>query len=633
MPHAQPSLSLLIEQRYGRRDFFGFGLAVLAGSVLGGCSTGGREQEVAASSPTSPASRLHYRSVAISTADQVVVPPGFEVQVLYRWGDPISDGPEFLMDASQDAAAQALQSGTHHDGLAWYPLPLGSGRSDHGLLCVNHEYFEPVLLHGQKQASDSERVAKEWAAVGVSVVETKLQGGQWQVQRPSRYARRVTANTPHRLSGPAAGHRLMQTSADPNGSTVLGTFGNCGSGWTPWGTYLTCEENFQFYFGASTPRSATADESLYGLVPDAKNLHWGKVDDRFDLALEPNEAHRFGWVVEIDPSDPTSMPVKHTALGRFAHESAKVVACADGRIAVYTGDDSADEFLYKFVSAEAYDPAHREHALGLLSAGTLHVAKLEADGSGRWIPLIHGRDGLDTSNGFADQAEVLIYARRAARAVGATPLDRCEWITHDPQRNRMYVTCTNNSRRAQTGPGSPRTQNIFGHVLSWAEAGGDAAALAFNWDIYSLGGDVASSSVSTDAYACPDGLWMGPGGVLWIQTDISDSVMRAGPFAAFGNNMLVGADPETGESRRFLVGPVGCEITGMHSTPDGCNYFISIQHPGDVPKDLQEQGLSLKADNPRVASNWPDFDPNGRPRSATIVIRRSDGKPIEAPMA
>ena len=563
--------------------------------------------------------------------DEVVVPEGYRAEVFYRWGDPISDGPAFNMDASNSAADQMQQAGMHHDALQYFPLPKGSENNDHGLLVMNHEYLDLDIIHtdgSHKHSPETytaDKVAKEQNAHGVSLIEVRQENGEWQIVRPSTYARRLTANTPMQISGPAAGHELMKTRADPEGKNVLGTFNNCANGKTPWGTYLTCEENFHYYFVADPKHSRDAETerrwqryklgfSYYG---------WQQFDARFDLDKEPNEANRFGWMVEFDPYNPQSIPVKRTALGRFAHENVAHKIGRDGRLAFYSGDDSKFEYIYKFITRDAWDGSLGAHHGRLLDDGILYVARFEEDGSARWLPLLFGENGLTTENGFVDQADVLVHARAAADIVGATKMDRPEWITVHPHNDEVFVSLTNNSDRGQQDnvgkdAANPRNQNLFGHIIKFSEA--DATATEFSWQVFVLAGEGEG-----EQFANPDGLNIDDRGVLWIQTDVSASVLNDGAFKQFGNNQMLAADPATGEIRRFLTGPVGCEITGVIMTPDMKTMWVNIQHPGEMLDVLQRRGINKSPQNPNAASNWPDHHPNGRPRSATVLISKEDG--------
>ncbi|MFZ9182379.1 MAG: PhoX family protein [Hylemonella sp.] len=594
------------------------GLASLSAFVpLAGCASLG-------SGP-----KLGFKPIPASSADKLLVPEGYSAQVLAPWGEPIGVAgaamPPLKEDASSSAADQALQMGMHHDGMHYYPLD-GERR---GLLVMNHEYTDDGLLHkdGMKPWT-AEKVSKAQAAHGIAVIEIAQKDGRWQMVRPSRYARRITANTPFAIGGPAAGNALMQTAADPAGRTVLGTFNNCASGMTPWGTYLSGEENFHNYFVASA--KPDAHQKRWGLSAKSR-FRWAEHDPRFDAVKNPNEPNRFGWVVEVDPMDPQSTPVKRTALGRAAHEGAWVAVTTDGRAVVYSGEDARFEYIYKFVSRDRIAPggagltqaqANRE----LLDHGTLYVARFDADGSGRWLPLVHGQGPLTAANGFANQGEVLIKARQASDALGATKMDRPEWIAIDQARREIYCTLTNNSARGMPGqPGvdaaNPRANNKMGQIIRWRE-GGDFDSLAMRWDHLVLAGDPANDkaedrgNIKGDLFACPDGLMLDARGVLWIQTDASATEMNKGAFKNIGNNQMLACDPATGEIRRFLTGPVNCEITGATMTPDGKTLFINIQHPGETPAEVSDPT------QPTRYSTWPL---GGRPRSATVAIQRIDG--------
>ncbi|MBA4176507.1 MAG: Tat pathway signal protein [Leptothrix sp. (in: Bacteria)] len=579
---------------------------------------------------------LGFSAVAASAADAVIVPPGYTATPLAPWGEPVGIAgamPAFRFDAGNSADEQAVQMGMHHDGLEYYALD-GSRR---GLLAVNQEYTDESLLHGDGQAAFSlEKVRKSQAAHGITVIEVERRDQQFEVVRPSRYARRITANTPFAIGGPAAGHQLMKTAADPAGRTVLGTIGNCASGKTPWGTYLSGEENWANYFtAADTP---TAHERRWG-INRATYYRWPEFDERFDTVRHPNEPNRFGWVVEVDPADPTSTPVKRTAIGRGAHEGAWVAVTKDQRAVVYSGEDARFEYIYKFVSRDRIQPAGNGKTAAqanatLLDHGTLYVARFDGDGSGRWLPLVHGaaagRGPLTTEAGFADQGEVVIKARQAADLLGATKMDRPEWLAIDPASGWVYCTLTNNPARGTAGqPGvdaaNPRARNTMGHIIRWQEQG-DFSGETFQWNHLLLAGDpanpraAAKGNVRGDAFAGPDTIAFDKRGVLWIGTDHDGS--NQGEFARMGNNQLLACNPVSGEVRRFLVGPKHCEITGLTWTPDGRTMFLNVQHPGS--------GSPRDGSTPRQHSNWPDFNPAGRPRSSTVVVRRHDGGVIGA---
>jgi uncharacterized protein len=596
----------------------GAGLTSLLGMLhpLSGC----------ASLPTDKA-RLGFTAIPPGQTDALVVPPGYVAQVIARWGEPIGipgNMPAFRVDASNSAEDQAAQLGMHHDGLAFFPL---KGSSTHGLIALNHEYTDDGLLHPDGfEPMNPAKVKKSQNAHGLSVYEVKFNGQAWEMVRPSAYARRFTMDTPFDMSGPAAGHPLLRTAADPQGRTSLGTLNNCASSATPWGTYLSGEENWMFYFGGG--KNISAHHKRWGM--NEKSFYaWERFDERFDATKTPNEPNRYGWVVEVDPMDPSSTPVKRTALGRAAHEGAWVALTQDQRAVVYSGEDARFEYIYKFVSTGRMQPGGAKANRHLLDEGTLHVARFDVNGQGQWLPLVHGQGPLTAANGFADQGEVLIKARQASDLLGATKMDRPEWLAIDKASRWVYCTLTNNSQRGAAGkPGvdatNPRANNSMGQIIRWREAG-DFDGLTFEWNHLVLAGDPANEraeakgNVKGDIFGCPDGLGFSPNGLLWIQTDAHATQMYKGEFARIGNNQMLACDTATGEIRRFLTGPTNCEITGVSFTPDGRNLFISVQHPGETPTDRSDP------QQPQKYSSWPDYQPNGRPRSANVVIRKIDG--------
>ncbi len=600
-------------------------LAPMAAALSGCASTGG-----AGAGP-----KLGFQPVPVSSADNVVVPEGYTAQVIAPWGDPVGIPgamPAWRPDAGNSAADQAVQLGMHHDGMHFYPLQPGAAGSQRGLLVMNHEYTDDGLLHPGGLADwSAEKVRKAQAAHGVSVVEIALGSDGWQLVRPSPHARRLTASTPFALGGPAAGHPLMRTAADPAGRTVLGTLNNCAAGMTPWGTYLSGEENWAAYFNG--PDKPDAHLARWG-IRKTDFYRWHLHDERFDAGRHPNEPNRFGWVVEIDPMDPASTPVKRTALGRAAHEGAWVATTRDGRAVVFSGEDARFEYIYKFVSRDRIAPGggsltKAQANATLLDHGTLHVARFDADGTGRWLPLVHGQGPLTAANGFADQGEVLIKARQASDLLGATKMDRPEWLAIDPATREVFCTLTNNSSRGAAGqPGvdaaNPRANNVMGQIIRWVDDG-DFDGRTLRWNHLVLAGDPAAARADArgnakgDLFACPDGLAFDQRGVLWIQTDISSSAMGKGELAPMANNQMLACDPATGEIRRFLTGPVGCEITGCAFTPDGRSMFINVQHPGESPSERSD------AAQPTRYSSWPEGPGAARPRSATVVIRKRDG--------
>jgi hypothetical protein len=589
-------------------------------------------------SPLPAGPKLGFKGIPVGMGDALVVPEGYVASVIAAWGEPVGVPgrmPAFRFDGSNSADDQAVQMGMHHDGIVFYPL---NAQGTRGLLAMNHEYTDDGLLHpGGFSDWSVEKVRKSKNGHGLSVIEVAQQGdGNWAMVRPSRYARRVTMDTPFDVGGPAAGHPMMRTAADPGGRRVLGTLNNCASGMTPWGTYLSGEENFAFYFAAG--KTLDAHQRRWGLR-ETSSYRWNEHDPRFDAVRNPNEPNRFGWVVELDPMDPTSTPVKRTALGRAAHEGAWVAVTKDGRAVVYSGEDARFEYIYKFVSRDRIKPAgngltaaqaNRE----LLDHGTLYVARFDADGTGRWIPLVHGQGPLTAANGFADQGEVVIKARQASDALGATKMDRPEWLAIDPKDGWVYCTLTNNSSRGAPGqPGvdaaNPRANNTMGHIIRWKEDG-DFDGAAFRWNHLVMGGDPANTraeargNIRGDIFGCADGIAFDTRGVLWIQTDAHATQMYKGEFERLGNNQMLACDPATGEVRRFLTAPTNCEVTGVTWAEGGRTMFINIQHPGETPSDRSDPA------QPRRFSNWPDYRPDGRPRSATVVVRRKDGGVIGA---
>ncbi|WP_368643693.1 PhoX family phosphatase [Castellaniella ginsengisoli] len=661
-PSRAESLDQMLARLEGRRRFLQGGLGLGAVGFLGGLLPAA---QAFADSPSGRAAALDFKAVPMSTADTVAVPEGYAHAVLNRWGDPLAAGaPAFRGDAGDDSAAQAAQVGYNHDGLHFFPIDGKdgvSGSSTEGLLVTNHEYVTPHYFFPQGVQPGGTGWSLDWVrkaqhAQGVSVTHIRLDAqGRWRRVEGSPYNRMIHADSPLRMSGPAAGHALLRTRADPEGMQVRGTFGNCGNGWTPWNTYLTCEENFTDYFGTGGRPDEQAeypDEDYRrhmqrykggGKTADPEYA-WDTHDARFDWTQEPNEYNRHGWVVEIDPFDPAAPPRKLTALGRFKHENAALTVAADGRVVVYMGDDQRSEYIYKFVSEGTYRPGAAGNRT-LLDRGTLYAARFDGDGTGLWIPL--ALDTLDTDGRrlgarFNDNlGELLIKTRQAADAVGATPMDRPEWIAVHPRTGEAYATLTNNADRGSgkarwpDGPdhpgadaANPRDKNIYGHIVRWREEGGDPCGTSFQWDIFVLAGNPlrhaegdprrGSAHISADnTFNSPDGLGFDAQGRLWILTDGNDK--NGGDYEGQGNNQMLVADPVSGELRRFLTGPRGCEVTGITWTPDQRFVFVNIQHPGDGPDLDQAQA------EPLTVSTWPDGPAATRPRPATVVIWKKDG--------
>ncbi|WP_156725293.1 PhoX family protein [Streptomyces apocyni] len=569
---------------------------------------------------------LGFKPVPLHDVDQLTVPEGYEAQVLIPWGTPIRPGgPQWHKDASNTAAEQAQQLGMNHDGMHFFPLGHGRRGSQRGMLVLNHEYVDQALLFPDGPADMTpEKVEKALAAHGVSIVEVARKAdGSWE-RVASRRARKVHGATPVTFSGPVPAHHPELQANNP----PMGTLNNCSMGVTPWGTYLACEENWNSYFGTEDASwQPTEAQARYGLNTFGFGYRWHLASPRWDVAVNGKEANRFGWVVEIDPMNPRHTPVKRTALGRIKHEGCVTTECR-GRVVGYMGDDQNGDYIYKFVGRRPWRSYRRGQSP--LDDGTLYVARFDDDGKGCWLPLVFGKGPLTAAGGWKDQADVLLRTREAADALGATPMDRPEWLAVNPKNKDVYCTLTNGS--GEGGAANPRTPNPYGHIIRWRENGGDNTATAFCWDIFQLAGDPAYDDAvdltEETMFGSPDGLWFDADARLWIQTDISNSAQNLPQkgYDRLGNNAMLAADPRTGEIRRFLVGPRGCEITGVVTTPDQRTMFVNIQHPGEATVAWG----APTPENPRAVSNWPDYDPDGRPRSATVVIRRTDGGKIGA---
>ncbi|HSP30032.1 MAG TPA: PhoX family phosphatase, partial [Ilumatobacteraceae bacterium] len=581
-------------------------------------------------------SLIGFTEVPVSDADDIEVPPGYIAQLLIPWGPPLVGGSEWKADASNTSAEQALQVGFNHDGMHYFPLQPGARGNGSGLLVLNHEYTDASQIYTADQgsaitndAAGMEKVAKALAAHGVTVVEVQqLSDGSWTHVVGSRFNRRITGTTPMNFSGPVgADHPMLESNNPP-----IGTLNNCAHGYTPWGTYLACEENWNGYFGTNdTTWTPTALEARYGVNRSGFGYNWFTADKRFDLAVNRNELNRFGWVVEIDPFDPGSTPVKRTALGRIKHEGATFTE-ARGRAVLYTGDDENGDYLYKYVSARPWRQA-RAQRRSPLDEGTLYVAVFDGAGNGTWQPLVHGTGPLTVSNGWVDQADVLIRTRVAADAVGATRLHRPEWVTVNERNKDVFLTLTNGTINSSAPVNSNRDPNPYGHIVRIRENQRDNTATSFTWDIYVIAGDPNyDTTVPTDQplFGSPDGIWADPDGRLWIQTDISNSSQNRSDrgYDNIKNNQMLVGDPDTGEMRRFLTGPRGCEITGVITTPDQRTMFVNVQHPGESTTYWNNLNGTPSTTAPATVSSWPHLPGDVRPRPATIVIRKLDGGKI-----
>lgn len=597
----------VVDAAISRRGFLSGIIAFGSGAAVMGTGT----LFSATSAQAQVASRFGFTPIPIATDGTVHVPEGYTWQPVARWGEPLfSAAEDFNQDSAIGVASSDLVFGENTDGMEAFVV---DGRQ---VIAVNHEYVNPDV-NLPKNADGAVLNADDALTLqnmqGVTVMEVAEGPDGWGIVVDSDLNRRITQNTPMTLTGPAAGHPMLQTAADPTGTTVLGTLNNCGSGKTPWGTYLTCEENFNGYFGSTDPEATLPEDyARYGIGLESRYAY-EKFDARFDVSQNPNEPHRFGYIVEIDPSDPTSTPIKHTALGRFKHENAAAVIAPDGRVVVYMGDDERGEFMYKYVSNGIYTPGGPTSAL--LDDGVLYAAKFETDGTGSWIALTPETTGMDL-------AEIAIFTRRAASAVGATTMDRPEWVAVNPVSVEGYCALTNNSRRAAdfTNEGgdpvvpvenspNPREANEYGQIVRWRPSDDDHAADTFEWDLYVMAGNptvhdglnAGSANVNAgNLFNSPDGMMFDSTGLLWIQTDGDDS--NEDGFVGMGNNQMLAGDPATGQIERFLTGPNGSEVTGLTWSADRRTMFVGIQHP---------------------AAPFPDGD-GMLPRSAVIAVKRAD---------
>ncbi|MFL1454765.1 PhoX family protein [Marinobacter sp. GN3S48] len=646
-------LASRMERRTLMKGTVGAALTSLMGMGLVGCSDDDNDDDNLGGDPggAEGTTELGFKAVAVSDQNRVVVPEGYTATAFVPWGTPLTGSyPAYLPDGTNTGADQENQVGMHHDGIHFFPIDqkAGGNSSTEGLLVMNHEYINQSALHpsGATTNGDGTRpadeVRKEVAAHGVSVIHIKQStDGEWEVVHGSPFNRRVTGGTPMDIRGPLRGYEKLFTKYSPTGTETRGTLNNCSMGPTPWGTYLAAEENWHGYF-ASSDASQPREQVRHG-VGSSSRYDWELADSaedqylRFDVSTKEasadldyrNEANTYGFMVEIDPFTPESKPQKRTALGRFGHEGVIFAPAREGEpVVCYSGDDSRFEYIYKFVSAQPYYAATAGGYL--LDEGTLYVARFNEDGSGDWLPLslddedfaakvaaaVGTNVGDIAFDGFDSQQDVLLNTRLAADIAGATTMDRPEWGAVDPGTGEVYFTLTNNSNRGKDGyddvnAANPVVENSTGHIIRWLEAGNDHAATAFEWDIFVFAGEQGTETVvdgeavvtldDTNIFNSPDGLWFDYNGRLWIQTDGSWSE----PYL---NNMMLAADPQTRDIRRFFVGPVNCEVTGVVTTPDGKTMFVNIQHP---------QG------------NWPNAD-EPRPRDATVIVTRDDGGVVGA---
>ncbi|WP_107680860.1 PhoX family protein [Acinetobacter baumannii] len=703
----------ILEQHISRRSLItkaaSGAVALTLASTLTGCNdndddSGSNNGGTTPVNPNKKPEKLTFTPVAKNLNDIVTVPEGYEANVIYALGDSINPRVGDWDDNNIPSGPSfQFRSGDCHDGMHYFGLNTSTNRFDEtvsaqGLLVMNHEYINQTFLHPKGPTKvdgrrPEDEVIRETNAHGVSVIHIKKDPTTQKVEivKNSIFNRRITASTVMEFAGAAAGSSLLATRFSPAGRQTRGTHNNCGNGYTPWGTYLTTEENFIGYFARSTTDDTlrTPEEIIalkrYGLKAGSSSRYgWetaiGQVEsqdlyDRWNADVKAAQAtqdyrngpNTFGWMVEIDPFDGRQNPVKRTSLGRFAHEDSACRAVVGQPLAFYMGDDSRGEYIYKFVSTAVWDTKdiNGGYTAGdkYMNAGKLYVAKFNNDGSGQWVELAYGKNGLNESNTtypFKSQADVVTFARLAADSVGATKMDRPEWCTVNPLNGEIYVTLTNNSNRGKdyaTDAANPRNYtdlyagtkeqkgNVNGHIIRFKETDDKTTAETFKWDIYLFGAEAAMASninlsglTDNNDFSSPDGMWFDPRGVLWIETDdgaytdVTNCMMLAAlpgqigdggtATTSNGQQTITGAKVTDATLRRFLVGPKQCEITGIAMTPDYKAIFINVQHPGE--------------DSPSYAkpeSNWPatQKDPSNktaRPRSATVVITRKDGDVI-----
>lgn len=611
-PPAVTDFDLVVERAVSRRGFLGI-LAMGSAAVAMG-SVGNLMSSTSAVAQDA-ASRFPFKPIAAQTDATVHVPEGYSWKPLAKWGQPLFSNVADI-DPVKGVSLENSDKvfGENTDGMESFLI------GNHQVIAVNHEYVNneinlPHAPEGMPQSMDDVKILQNMQ--GVTVMEIAEGADGWEIVLDSPFNRRIHHNTPMKLSGPAAGSELVKTAADPAGVDCLGTFNNCGAGRTPWGTYLTCEENFNGYFGSTNAEFKMPDDyKRYGIAAETR-YGYEKFDERFDVSKNPNEPRRAGYVVEIDPSDASSTPIKRTALGRIKHENAAVVIARDGRVVVYMGDDERGEFLYKYVSNGIYVPGGDTSKL--LDEGTLYVAKFSDDSTGEWLALTEETTGMKMD-------EICVFTRQAASKVGATTMDRPEWVAVNPVAIEAYCALTNNSNRAvlkdgkmRTNAGgdvmelnavNPREGNEFGQIVRWYPENDDHADGKFKWDLFVMAGNpdvhkdgpyAGSSNINSgNMFNSPDGMMFDSTGLLWIQTDGEDS--NEGDFVGQGNNQMLAGDPATGRIERFLTGPKGGEVTGMTWASDKRTMFVGIQHPG---------------------APFPDGE-GALPRSTIVAVKRDD---------
>lgn len=629
------SFEEILTRRFNRRSLLGGAVRTIpAAALMGGATAAQAAAEISDSNKALRDRKLTFKPVTAKREDSISVADGYRSDVLIKWGDPLFTGSPAFNPENQSAASQISQFGYNVDWMGYLPLPsFESTNPRSALLVANHEYTNAELMFKNWPgiaAQTREMTDIELAAHGLSVVELQRSNtGAWSYVVGSRFNRRITAMTPITVTGPAAGSDWLKTSADPAGTTVLGTLNNCAGGITPWGTAITGEENFQAYFanaGGVPAGAVRTSHTRYGIPSGGGEYSWARHYDRFDTTKTPNEPFRHGYMVEFDPYNPTSRIFKRSALGRFRHEGCTFQVAPDGRVVGYMGDDERFEFVYKFITKEKMNPFDRTANMSLLDEGTLYVAQFADDGSGRWLPLVAGEGPLTSVAGFNTQADVCVNTRLAASLLGATRMDRPEDIEPNPVNGNIYITLTNNTRRTDrdTNKANPRGNNRFGHIIELAEPNGDPTSLTFNWEVFMLCGDPAVPGHATffagydpkqvSKLANPDNITFDNKGNLWISTD--------GQPGTLGINDGIYAVPTEGSERGFvrqiLSGVNGAETSSLVFNSDDTALFVGIQHPGEGGK-----WTDTSTDN---VSNWPD---NKQPcRPSVVVVTKAGGNPV-----
>lgn len=711
-----PEFHQLFNQQMSRRDLIkktaGGAVALTLAASLTGCSDND-EESTPPSIPATPnepdltatPKSLTFKPVDKNTLEQFTVAEGYDFKVLHAVGDPLHPSlPVWDENNIPSGVSYERRVGDNHDGMTFFGLNTSKQNfdatvSDTGLLVMNHEYLQRDDLHPRGNIFDQDditedEVIREVNSHGVSIVAINKnpETQEITVDLNSPFNRRITAATEMEYRGPVRGNALVQTAFSPDGTKTRGTINNCGNGYTPWGTYLTTEENFNQYLARQKDteggdvRDANTEHALkrYKVNNGARGYNWQSISNpqiftpdyfsRWNTVISGaseqddyrNSINTFGWIVEIDPFDNRSMPVKRTALGRFAHEDCRASRAIAGKpLAFYMGDDSQGEYIYKFVSDTPWNPTdvNGGYAAGdkYMNNGKLYVAQFDfneatGEAKGQWLELSLSNPKIANyaEYKFADRADILVNARIAADAAGATKMDRPEWVAVNPHNGEVYVTLTNNSQRGSAhviDAANPRQYsddddttnrlrgNINGHVIRFRETGDDVTATSFTWDIFLFGAEADSIpgvnlSGLTDAndFSSPDGMWFDDRGVLWLQTDdgaytdttncmmlaalpgsVSDGSVQTATAGTGTQKTPMGAKLDDSKLRRFLVGPAGCEITGVTMTPDYKAIFVNVQHPGGTwPANQAEHLISTG----RAYS---------RPRSATVVITRKDG--------